>query len=129
MLYHATGTGKTVTAVSDAKSQGGKTLFLGHTKELITQARDTFQDIWTDADVGMYVAESKEKDSYVVCGSVQSVSQNIDDFKEEDFNYIIIDEAHHGTANTYKKILSHFRPEFTLGLTATPDRTDGENIL
>ena len=104
-------------------------MFLGHTKELITQARDTFQDIWTDADVGMYVAESKEKDSYVVCGSVQSVSQNIDDFKEEDFNYIIIDEAHHGTANTYKKILSHFRPEFTLGLTATPDRTDGENIL
>lgn len=129
LLYHATGTGKTVTAVSDAKSQGGRTLFLGHTKELITQAKDTFEDIWSDANIGMYVAEEKDKDSYVVCGSIQSVSQNIDDFDPEDFSYIIIDEAHHGTANTYKKVLSHFRPKFTLGLTATPDRSDGENLL
>lgn len=129
LLYHATGTGKTVTAVSDAKSQGGRTLFLGHTKELITQAKTTFEDIWADANIGMYVAEKKDKDSYVVCGSVQSISQNIDDFYPEDFSYIIIDEAHHGTANTYKKILSYFKPKFTLGLTATPDRSDGEDLL
>ena len=129
LLYHATGTGKTVTAVSDAKALGERTLFLGHTKELITQARDTFKDIWKESNPGMYVAEEKDKDSYVVCGSVQSISKNIDQFDPEEFGYIVIDEAHHGTANTYKKILSHFKPKFTLGLTATPERADGDDLL
>jgi len=123
------GTGKTVTAVSDAKELGKRTLFLGHTKELITQARDTFADIWQESNPGMYVAEQKDQDAYVVCGSVQSVSRNIEQFDPAEFEYIIIDEAHHGTANTYKKILSYFKPKFTLGLTATPDRTDGEDLL
>lgn len=129
LLYHATGTGKTVTAVSDAKALGERTLFIGHTKELISQAKNTFDDIWADANAGMYVAEEKDENSYVVCGSVQSITQNIDKFNPNDFGYIIIDEAHHGTANTYKKILNYFKPRFTLGLTATPDRADGENIL
>ena len=129
LLYHATGTGKTVTAVSDAKSMGERTLFLGHTKELVSQAKDTFDEIWDDIDTGLYVAETKEDDSYVVCASIQSVVQNLDEFNPEDFGYIIIDEAHHGTADSYRKILGHFKPKFTLGLTATPDRTDGEDIL
>lgn len=123
------GTGKTVTAVSDAKSMGERTLFLGHTKELVSQAKDTFDEIWDDIDTGFYVAEAKEEDAYVVCASIQSVVQNLDAFSPDDFGYIIIDEAHHGTANSYKKILGHFKPKFTLGLTATPDRTDGEDIL
>lgn len=129
LLYHATGTGKTVTAVSDAKSIGKRTLFVAHTKELITQAKNTFDEIWADANAGLYVAETKENDSYVVCGSIQSISQNLEDFKPDDFDYLIIDEAHHGTANTYKKLLNYFRPKFTLGLTATPDRADGEDLL
>lgn len=102
------GYGKTVTAVSDAKKFGERTLFIGHTKELISQARDTFDDIWKEGHAGMYVAEEKDKDSYIVCGSVQSISRNIGEFKEDDFGYIIIDEAHHSPANTYGKILSHF---------------------
>ncbi len=129
LLYHATGTGKTVTAVSDAKKLGKRTLFLGHTKELISQARDTFEDIWKESNPGMYVADQKDRDSYVVCGSVQSISRNLEEFKSDEFEYLVIDEAHHGTANTYKKILSYFKPEFTLGLTATPERSDGEDLL
>ena len=129
LLIHATGTGKTVTAVSDAKKVGQRTLFIGHTKELITQAKNTFDNLWTGVNIGMYVAEEKAKDSYVVCGSVQSISQNLDDFAPEDFGYIIIDEAHHGTASSYEKILNYFKPKFTLGLTATPERTDGEDLL
>lgn len=129
LLYHATGTGKTVTAVSDAKVLGERTLFVAHTKELITQAKETFEEIWEDTNTGMYVAEEKNKDAYVVCGSIQSITQNIEEFRPDDFGYIIIDEAHHGTANTYRKVLSHFKPKFTLGLTATPDRTDGEDLL
>ncbi len=76
------------------------------------------------------MAEAKEEDAYVVCASIQSMVQNLDEFKPDDFGYIIIDEAHHGTADSYRKILGHFKPKFTLGLTATPDRTDGgEDIL
>lgn len=129
LLYHATGTGKTVTAVSDAKMMGERTLFIAHTKELVTQAKETFDNIWDDVDTGFYVAEKKDEDAYVVCGSIQSIAQNIEEFKPDDFGYIIIDECHHGTANTYRKILGHFKPKFTLGLTATPDRTDGEDLL
>lgn len=129
LLVMPTGTGKTVTAVSDAKKLGKRTLFLGHTKELISQARDTFETIWEESNPGMYVGEQKEKDAYVVCRSVQSVSWNIEKFDPKEFEYIVIDEAHHGTANTYKEILSYFKPKFTLGLTATPDRTDGEDLL
>ena len=129
LLYHATGTGKTVTAVSDAKSFGKRTLLIGHTRELIFQAKKTFEELWKDKKIGIYMAEQKEKDAYVVCGSVQSISQNIEEFDPDEFGYIIIDEAHHGTANTYRKILSYFKPDFTLGLTATPYRTDGEDLL
>lgn len=129
LLYHATGTGKTVTAVSDAKRLGERTLFLAHTKELVYQAKKTFSEIWTDANTGLYVAEEKDEDAYVVCGSIQNVAQNIEIFDPKDFGYVIIDECHHGTANTYKKILGYFEPKFTLGLTATPNRTDGEDIL
>ena len=85
--------------------------------------------MWEDSNPGMYVAEAKEKDAYVVCASVQSVSRNIEEFNPDEFDYLVIDEAHHGTASTYKKILSYFKPEFTLGLTATPERADGEDLL
>lgn len=129
LLYHATGTGKTVTAVSDAKAFGERTLFLAHTRELITQAKETFEKLWPDKRTGMYVAEEKDKDAYIVCSSIQSMAQNVESFKPDDFGYIIIDECHHGTANTYRKILGHFKPKFTLGLTATPEKTDGEDLL
>ena len=57
LLVAAIGTGKTVTAVSDAKSLGERTLFLGHTKELVSQAKRTFDEIWNGIDTGLYVAE------------------------------------------------------------------------
>lgn len=129
LLYHATGTGKTVTAVSDAQKVGKRTLFLAHTKELVTQAKNTFDSLWEDAETGLYVAEHKEQDAYIVCGSIQSVAQNIEQFHPEEFGYLIIDECHHAAADTYKKVLSYFKTDFTLGLTATPDRMDGENLL
>lgn len=129
LLYHATGTGKTVTAVADAKAVGKKTLFLAHRNELITQAYETFNEMWNEADVNMYAAESKVSYGDVVCGSIQSVNANLKQFDPEEFGYIIIDEAHHSAADSYKKILGYFKPEFTLGLTATPERADGEQIL
>lgn len=129
MLYEATGTGKTVTAVSDAKQVGLRTLFLAHTKELMYQAANQFSKLWPEVTVGLFGDGHQEGDSHVVCGTVQSVEKNIDLFRPDSFGYLVIDECHHGTADTYKKILSYFRPEFTLGLTATPERTDGEDLL
>ena len=129
LLYHATGTGKTVTAVSDAKRLGKRTLFLAHTKELVYQAYNCFRNLWPEVSVGRYVEGYREADAYVVCGSIQSVAANIGIFAPDDFGYLVIDECHHGTADTYRKIMSYFNPSFTLGLTATPERTDGEDLL
>lgn len=129
LLYHATGTGKTVTAVSDAKRFGKRTLFVAHTHELVEQAVHTFSELWKDVDVGCFCDSVKQPDAYVVCGSIQSVALNLDMFKENDFGYLIIDEAHHASAETYQKVISYFAPDFTLGLTATPERADDKNII
>lgn len=129
LLYQATGTGKTVTTVMDAKSVGGRTLFVAHTMELVNQAYQTFQALWKGASVGKFADSVKELDKDIVCGSIQSIALNLDMFKEDDFDYIIIDEAHHATADTYQKVLAYFKPKFLLGLTATPERADDTNIL
>ena len=129
LLYHATGTGKTVTAVMDAKRCGGSVLFLAHTQELVGQAAETFQKLWPGVTVGRYMESVKEPDAHVVCGSVQSVALNLDCFREDAFDYLIVDEAHHAAADTYQKVLAFFQPAFTLGLTATPERSDGKSIL
>ena len=129
LLYHATGTGKTVTAVTDAKRCGGRTLFLAHTQELVGQAAETFRRLWPEVTVGCYMESVKEPNAHVVCGSVQSVALHLDSFKDDDFSYLIIDEAHHASADTYQKILAYFKPAFTLGLTATPERTDDNKAI
>lgn len=129
LLYHATGTGKTVTAVMDAKSYGGRVLFLAHTIELVEQATATFRKLWSKVTIGRYVDSIKQPNSHVVCGSIQSVALNLEQFKEDAFDYLIIDEAHHAAADTYQKVLSYFKPKFTLGLTATPDRVDDNTVI
>ncbi|MBQ8109514.1 MAG: DEAD/DEAH box helicase [Clostridia bacterium] len=129
LIHHATGTGKTVTAVSDAKRMGGRTLYIAHTKDLITQAADTFRELWPEVSLGLYVENHKETDAQVICASVQSVALNLDSFLPDAFDYLIIDEAHHAAAETYQKVLAYFTPRFTLGLTATPERADDQDIL
>ncbi|MDO5559934.1 MAG: DEAD/DEAH box helicase family protein [Oscillospiraceae bacterium] len=129
LLYHATGTGKTVTAVSDAKRFGKRTLFIAHTHELVEQAYETFKNLWPGVSIGKYIDTVKEPDSFVVCAGIQSIAVNLDRFREYDFGYIIIDEAHHANADTYQKVISFFKPEFTLGLTATPERCDDRSII
>ena len=129
LLHHATGLGKTVTAVEDARRLGGRTLMLAHTRELVEQAARQFRQRWPEVSTGIYMDTRKELDAHVVCGSIQSVAQNIQDFHPDDFQYLIIDECHHSTADTYQRILGWLKPAFTLGLTATPERADGEDLL
>ena len=129
LLCHATGTGKTVTAALDARHCGGRTLFLAHTRELVDQAARTFRDLWPEATLGRYTERIKQPDAHVVCGSVQSVALHLEEFKDDAFDYLIIDEAHHAASDTYQKALAYFKPSFTLGLTATPERMDDRSIL
>ena len=129
LLYHATGTGKTVTAVMDAKSCGGRVLFLAHTQELVNQAAETFRNLWPSVTVGRYIEGMKQPNAHVVCGSVQSVALHLEQFRDDAFDYLIVDEAHHASADTYQKVLSYFKPSFTLGLTATPERTDDNKVI
>lgn len=70
-----------------------------------------------------------DTDTFVVCGSIQSIIRNLSSFKPDDFGYLIIDECHHASAKSYATILQYFKPSFTLGLTATPERADGEDLL
>ena len=129
LLYHATGTGKTTTAVLDAKRCGGRVLFIAHTQELVDQATKRFRELWVNTTVGRYCDVVKQPRAHVVCGSVQSVALHLEEFKDDDFDYLIVDEAHHAAADTYQKVLSYFKPCFTLGLTATPERANDKSIL
>ena len=122
-------TGVQTCALPISKAVGKRVLFLAHTKELVTQAYEQFRKIWPEVSAGRYVDESHDTESYVICGSVQGIADNLQKFNPDDFGYIIVDECYHGAANSYKKILSFFSPSFTLGLTATPERADGEDIL
>ena len=129
LLYHATGVGKIVTAATDAKMVGGRTLFLVNTLKLADQAETTFRDIWPEADRGMYTGLAKNSNAQVLFSTVQTMSRNLLEFRPDTFDYIIVDECHHAAAKTYQKIFSYFNPKFVLGLSATPERSDGEDML
>lgn len=129
LLTHAQGAGKTVTAISDARGLGGRTLFVVHTKDLVHQAHKRFGELWPEESAGLFLDDVRDTDEHNVVGTVQSVSKHLPSFKPDSFAYLIIDEAHHATAASYQRLLQYFQPRFTLGLTATPDRADGQSAL
>jgi superfamily II DNA or RNA helicase len=129
LVTHAQGSGKTVTSITDARRIGGRTLFVAHTRELVLQARSQFVKLWPDVTTGLFLDETRETEEHNLVGTVQSLTRHLILFAPEDFDYLIIDEAHHATAESYQKLLRYFRPKFTLGLTATPDRADGLSAL
>ncbi|MTV50165.1 DEAD/DEAH box helicase [Heliobacillus mobilis] len=146
LLTHATGTGKTTTAVMDAKRLGLPVLFLAHTRELLDQAARTFARLWPRARVTVVdgdgprcihepvhtlavVDEEKREPVPVTVSSVQYISRNLTDYDPQQFDYMIIDEAHHATSRTYQQVISYFKTKHMLGLTATPERMDGQSLL
>ena len=129
LLYHATGVGKTITAATDAKAVGGRTLFLVNGLKLASQAKETFAKVWPEATLGEYTGSQKDMTQTVIFATVQSISKDLEKFSPTDFDYLIVDECHHAAANTYQKIFTYFHPKFILGLTATPERSDGEDML
>lgn len=129
LLYHATGVGKTITAAADAKRVGGRTLYLVNSLDLVEQARKRFFDVWPEATTGVYTGAEKDANVDVLFATMQSMVRNLDEFGKNDFDYIIIDECHHAASKSYAAIMGYFSPTFTLGLTATPERADGEDLL
>src|SRR5438093_3646585 len=85
LLPHATGTGKTVTAIADAKRLGGRTLFIVHTRDLVNQAANKFKEIWPDVACGLFLDAVHDTEEHIIVGTVQSVSRNLPSFKPDDF--------------------------------------------
>lgn len=127
----ATGLGKTFLAAFDAKSFDGKTLFIVHKNEILQQSKESFELIWPEATTSFFNAEEKELGAKVVFASKDTLYRDeyLKGIDPELFDYIIVDEVHHGQCPTYLQIFKHFKPKFCLGLTATPDRMDRKDIF
>ncbi|MDP7069265.1 MAG: DEAD/DEAH box helicase, partial [Candidatus Peribacteraceae bacterium] len=95
------------------------------------QAMNTFRIIQPEAHLGKYTGLERSISAELVFASVQTLSrkEHLENFETNEFDYIIIDEFHHAAARTYRKIIDYFEPKFLLGLTATPERTDGGDLL
>ena len=136
LVVAATGTGKTMVAAFDYKRQikngDKKLLFLAHRKEILEQSLYTFRNVLKDQNFGeLWVGDSTPVDKTHIFGSVQTLNsgENYKQFSEDYFDYIVIDESHHANASSYLKIIDYYKSEILLGLTATPERMDGGNIL
>jgi superfamily II DNA or RNA helicase len=137
LLVAATGTGKTVISAFDYKrfkqeNKSAKLLFLAHRKEILTQSLSTFQGVLKDNNFGeLWVDGMVPNNKEYVFASIQTVNNQLKELalSPEYFDFIIIDESHHQAANSYRGILNYFNPKVLLGLTATPERMDGGDIL
>lgn len=129
LVEHATGAGKTVTAIADARRMGGRTLWVVHRRDLVDQTHKEFERFWPEIEAGRFYGGVREVDAYNLVGAVQSIAGHLEEFAPTEFDYVVIDEAHHATADTYRRIIAYFHPRFLLGLTATPDRADRQDLL
>ncbi|MEN5406992.1 DEAD/DEAH box helicase family protein [Aliarcobacter butzleri] len=130
LIIAATGSGKTYLSAFDVKNFKAKTiLFLVHRENILIKAKQSFEEILPQINsFGLYTGNKKEQDKNYLFSTIQTMSSNFSDFSQDFFEYIIIDEAHHVTSPSYKKILDYFKPKFLLGLTATSNRMDGNSI-
>ncbi|MCL1948532.1 MAG: DEAD/DEAH box helicase family protein [Turicibacter sp.] len=129
MVVMATGLGKTYLAGFFAK-KFKRILFIAHLEEILVQAQKSFRLVIKDKSSGIYNGRMKEGEADVVFASIQTLSRkrHLENFALNDFDLIIVDEFHHASANTYQKVLEYFKPQFLLGITATPDRNDFRDI-
>lgn len=137
LIVAATGTGKTIISAFDFNrfykaNPEAKFLFLAHREEILKQARLAYQGVLKDNQFGeLLVGQYKPKKLNHIFASIQSFNNLISkiELSVEHFDYIVIDEVHHVTASSYRPILEHFNPQILIGLTATPERHDGDDIL
>ena len=131
LVQAATGVGKTYLAAFDSKSYE-RVLFVAHREEILKQAAASFRNVRNSEDYGFFTGEEKSTDKSVIFASVATLgrSEYLSEkyFAPDYFQYLVIDEFHHAVNEQYQRIVKYFKPQFLLGLTATPERMDGRNI-
>jgi superfamily II DNA or RNA helicase len=133
LVVSATGTGKTILAALDVRAFAPqRMLFIVHREQILDRAIQEFQRVLNApaSDFGKFVGGTKQLDRRFVFATDRSLAnpETLDQLDPETFDYILIDEVHRSGASGYQRIINHFQPEFLLGLTATPERTDGFNV-
>jgi len=133
LVVSATGTGKTVLSAFDVRQSKAKSaLFLVHRSTIAKKSMETYQTILKGQySFGLVGAKSDDWDADFLFGTVQTVAriENLARLDPCRFDYIVIDETHRASATSYQRIVEHFKPKFLLGMTATPERTDNQNIF
>ena len=132
LVVMATGLGKTWLAAFDSnRPEFRRVLFVAHREEILAQAMETFRRIRPAAGIGLYAGGDRSIDKELVFASIQTLSrrEHLNRFQETAFDYLVVDEFHHAAAATYRRLIDHFSPRFLLGLTATPERADGGDLL
>lgn len=134
VIVSATGTGKTILAALAAKQFcPNKVLFVVHREQIAKKALDEFQKVFSlpHSEFGRFTQGLRQLDCKFVFATSQTLAkpETLQAIDPELFDYIIIDESHHSGAESFKRIINHFKPEFLLGLTATPERTGNFNIF
>lgn len=134
LIISATGTGKTYLAALDVKNYNPKRfLFVAHREQILKKSLDSFHKVLggdKKTNYGILSGNAKNTDAKYLFATVQTLSkaENLNQFKRDEFDYILIDEAHHVGSKIYGKLLDYFTPDFLLGMTATPERSDDKNI-
>ncbi len=129
MVVMATGLGKTYLAGFFARGYK-RVLFVAHREEILKQAQTSFEHIMPERTLGIYSGTEKEGEADCVFASIFTLAneRHLEKFEPNSFDLIVIDEFHHAAAKTYQRVLDYFKPEFLLGITATPDRMDGKDV-
>lgn len=132
LLIAATGTGKTYLSIFDVKQEKPrKVLYVAHRDMILDKSEKSFKNIFPDIKTGFLNGNQKDVNADYLFASVFTLAkeETLKSFKKDEFDYIIVDEVHHAGAESYKKVIDYFTPKFLLGLTATPERTDGFDIF
>lgn len=131
LVQAATGIGKTYLAAFDSKNYK-RVLFVAHKEEILNQAAVSFKNVRNSDDYGFFDGIEKCTNRSVIFASVATLGKSEylceQYFLPDYFDYIVVDEFHHAVNDNYLRIVNYFKPQFLLGLTATPDRMDGKNI-
>ena len=131
LITASAGSGKTFLAAFDALNFGPRRLlYIVHEGSILMKSFETFQKVFgNERSYGIYNGEYKEFDADFVFATNVTMANSLELFDRHVWDSIIIDECHHAAAETYRKILNYFEPQFLLGITATPERMDGEDVL
>lgn len=131
LIISATGSGKTYLSAFDAKNfDAKKLLYIVHRESILKDAYKTFVDVFgAERTYGFYTGNESDLNKDFIFSTSSMLGRHLELFDKHEFDYIIFDEAHHIVADTMKRIFDYFEPEFILGLTATPERMDNQDIF